>query len=322
MASIEGASSKELLEAQSHLWLHIFSFINSLSLKCALELGIADAVHSHGKPIPLTELAAKLSIPPTRIPSFGRFMALLAHSGFFTTTATESNEDACAITTNSLPLVNEMGASVAPFIEMALDETLLRPWQSVSSWFRSEEPSTAFEMAHKVFVWEATGTIPGFGRLVREGLGSDSISITKAVIEHCGELFRGVRTLVEVAEATGTLSFAITEAFPDVKCTVLDLPHMIDALEKNEKVEYVKGEMFKRIPPADALVLKWVFHCWNDEQCLKLLKNCKEAIPSKEKRGKAIIIDKVMDTSDGVHPKVTEAQLHFDLYMMLHTCGR
>ncbi|KAJ6843798.1 trans-resveratrol di-O-methyltransferase-like [Iris pallida] len=317
----EGASSKELLEAQSHLWLHIFSFINSLSLKTAVELGIPDAVHSHGRPITLTELATKLAIPPIRIPNFQRFMTLLVHNGFFTVTST-SNEDVYAITTNSIPLIKDKGACITPFIEFMLDESLMLPWQSLSSWFKSEEPSTAFEKAHGAYIWELTNTMPGFGRLVREGLGSDSGSIAKVLIEDCRDQFVGVKTLVEVAGGTGTMALAIADAFPGVKCTVFDLPHMIEALEKSDKVEYVGGDMFERIPPADLLILKWVMHGWNDEQCVKILKNCKEAIPTKEKGGKAIIIDKVMDTSDGVHPKLTETQLHFDIHMMVHTTGK
>ncbi|KAJ6813015.1 trans-resveratrol di-O-methyltransferase-like [Iris pallida] len=320
-STTEGASSKELLEAQSHLWLHIFSFINSLSLKTAVELGIPDAVHSHGKPITLTELATKLSIPPIRIPNFQRFMTLLVHNGFFTVTST-NNEDVYAITTNSIPLIKEKGACITPFIEFELDESLMLPWQFLSSWFRTEEPSTAFEKAHGTYVWQATKTIPGFGKLAREGLASDSASVAKVLIEDCRDQFVGVKTLVEVAGATGTIALAIGDAFPDVKCTVFDLPHMIEALEKSDKVEYVGGDMFERIPPADALILKWVLHGWNDEQCVKILKNCKEAIPTKEKGGKAIIIDKVMDTSDGVHPKQTETQLHFDIVMMVHTTGK
>ena len=125
-----------------------------------------------------------------------------------------------------------------------------------------------------------------------------------------------------MAGGTGTLASAIKEAMPEMKCTVLDLPQMINAMEKSDKVEYVAGDMFEYIPPADALIMKWVLHGWNDEACVKLLKQCKKAIPSKEKGGKAIIIDKVMDTSDGVHPKLTETQLHFDIHMMVHTTGK
>ncbi|KAJ6813044.1 trans-resveratrol di-O-methyltransferase-like isoform X2 [Iris pallida] len=148
--------------------------------------------------------------------------------------------------------------------------------------------------------WRAAGS-------TTEELGSDSASITKVLIEDCGDQFVGVKTLVEVAGGTGTMALAIADAFPDVKCTVFDLPHMIEALEKSDKVAYVGGDMFELIPPADLLIIKWV-HGWSDEECVKILKNCKEAIPTKEKGGKAIIIDKVMDTSDTTGKERNEAE--------------
>ncbi|KAJ6843818.1 trans-resveratrol di-O-methyltransferase-like isoform X2 [Iris pallida] len=146
-----------------------------------------------------------------------------------------------------------------------------------------------------------------FAASTTEELGSDSASITKVLIEDCGDQFVGVKTLVEVAGGTETMALAIADAFPDVKCTVFDLPHMIEALEKSDKVAYVGGDMFELIPPADLLIIKWV-HGWSDEECVKILKNCKEAIPTKEKGGKAIIIDKVMDTSDTTGKERNEAE--------------
>ncbi|KAK2981603.1 hypothetical protein RJ640_022550 [Escallonia rubra] len=40
---------------------------------------------------------------------------------------------------------------------------------------------------------------------------------------------------------------------------------------------------------------QWILHDWNDEECLKIPKHCKEAIPCKGKGGKVIIIDIVLD---------------------------
>ncbi|KAJ6843819.1 trans-resveratrol di-O-methyltransferase-like isoform X2 [Iris pallida] len=90
-----------------------------------------------------------------------------------------------------------------------------------------------------------------------EELGSDSASITKVLIEDCGDQFVGVKTLVEVAGGTGTMALAIADAFSDVKCAGFDLPHMIEALQKSDKVAYVGGNMFELIPPADLHKIKW-----------------------------------------------------------------
>jgi len=37
--------------------------------------------------------------------------------------------------------------------------------------------------------------------------------------------------------------------------------------------------------------VQWILHDWGNEDCIKILKKCKEAIPSKENGGKVIIID-------------------------------
>ena len=87
-------------------------------------------------------------------------------------------------------------------------------------------------------------------------MSSDSTAVAKVIVEDCGELFLGVKSLVEVAGGTGTVALAIAVEFPQLKCSVLDLPHMIDALEKRNLVEYVAGDMFEHIPPADVLMLK------------------------------------------------------------------
>uniref|UniRef100_M1D3K7 Resveratrol O-methyltransferase n=1 Tax=Solanum tuberosum TaxID=4113 RepID=M1D3K7_SOLTU len=64
--------------------------------------------------------------------------------------------------------------------------------------------------------------------------------------------------------------------------------------EGSKNLSYVGGDMFKSIPCADTTLLKWILHDWSDEECIKILKKCKEAIPRKEKGGKVFIIDMVL----------------------------
>ncbi|RHN59559.1 Isoflavone 4'-O-methyltransferase [Medicago truncatula] len=59
----------------------------------------------------------------------------------------------------------------------------------------------------------------------------------------------------------------------------------------------------------------WVLHDWDDELSLRILKNCKEAISGKGKKGKIIIIDVSIDETSDDH-ELTELQLHFDMVMM------
>ena len=66
---------------------------------------------------------------------------------------------------------------------------------------------------------------------------------------------------------------------------------------------------------------QWILHDWNDEECVKILQKCKQAIPSKEKGGKVIIIDMMMENQKGDNEGM-ETQLFFDMLMMILVTGR
>lgn len=58
-------------------------------------------------------------------------------------------------------------------------------------------------------------------------------------------------------------------------------------------------------------------HDWSDENCIKILKNCKKAIP--EGRGKVIIVEFVLrPEGDGLFD---DSGFAFDLLMIAHTSG-
>ena len=59
-----------------------------------------------------------------------------------------------------------------------------------------------------------------------------------------------------------------------------------------------------------------VLHDWDHDACVKILKNCRKAIPPREAGGKVIIINMVIGAgpSDLKHK---EMQAMFDVYIML-----
>jgi len=64
------------------------------------------------------------------------------------------------------------------------------------------------------------------------------------------------------------------------------------------------------------VTFQWVLHDWGHEECVKILKNCRKAVPPREEGGKVIIIDIVVGAgqSDSRH---REMQALFDLYIMV-----
>jgi trans-resveratrol di-O-methyltransferase len=64
-----------------------------------------------------------------------------------------------------------------------------------------------------------------------------------------------------------------------------------------------------------------VLHDWSDEECVNILKRCREAITSKGKGGKVIIIDVVINEEKD-EDDITKMKLHADTYMMVLLTGK
>ncbi|KAF7081373.1 hypothetical protein CFC21_085320 [Triticum aestivum] len=128
---------------------------------------------------------------------------------------------------------------------------------------------------------------------------------------------RAWTSLVDTGGAHGATAEAIAKALPHINCTVLDLPHAIAGAPAISNVQFVAGDLFEYVPPADVVLLKWVLCLWQDEDAVKVLRRCKEAIISRGAKGKVIIVEVVIDSSmsrDGV--LLRETQVLFDVQMM------
>lgn len=335
-----GATSHELLGAQAQLWNHIFQFINSMSLKCAVQLGIADVIHNHGQPISLSELIAGLNVHPSKAHFVSRLMLILVHSNFFAQhhhihhdRADVEEEEAVvlySLTPSSRLLLKDGPLSTTPFLLATLDPVVTTPFHLMGAWLKmngGDDPAatcTPFEMENGMPFWELGAQEPRFGNLFNEAMEADSKLIGRVVVEECGGVFEGLKSLMDVGGGSGTMAKAIANAFPNINCTVFDQPHVVAGLQgTTHNLGFMGGDMFEEIPPANAILLKWIMHDWNDEESVTILKKCREAISLSKNEGgnkKIIIIDIVVGYVDNkkkmMDKKSIETQLMFDMLMM------
>ncbi|KAJ3679742.1 hypothetical protein LUZ60_017753 [Juncus effusus] len=296
MNTTQPRECNDLQQAQAELWNLILSFLKSMSLKCAIELGIPDAIYNHGGPITLLELASAISVPTDKKPHLSRLLRMLAHSGFLL----EKNHETMVVydlTPVSRLVVNAEGSSnLSPFVVATLDCIQVKPSFFMANWFKQEQNLVPFDLAHACHFWELTSQNPEFNTIFNNGMVSCSSFLMDIIVRNCGDIFQGIESLVDVGGGNGALAKVIAESFPHVKCTVLDLPQVVGHLNNDGIVKFVSGDMFKYIPPADVVTLKWILHDWCDEDCVKILKLCKEAISSRE-AGKVIVVEIVVGSA-------------------------
>ncbi|RLN09334.1 trans-resveratrol di-O-methyltransferase-like [Panicum miliaceum] len=324
------ASSAELLQAQAELWCHAMAYLRSMALQSVIKLGIPTAIHRCGGAASLSELHAHLPVPASKLPCLSRLMKLLVISGVFG----ESEAGAYSLTPVSRLLVEDDAAGgrracLSPFAILATSPFHLRSSQRLPEWMEKEDAAaeTPFMMAHGgAGFYGYAGRDLKLGALFNEAMGADGRVVAEVVVGECGELFAGIASLVDVGGGDGTMAKAAAKAFPHVRCKVLELPQVAGNMPVGGMVEFVAGDMMEFIPPADVVLLKqiilllqFVLHNWSDEDCVRILKRAREAISTREPKGKVVIIDTVAGSVSS--KQAFEAQVLMDICMMMLTTG-
>ncbi|KAJ1692664.1 hypothetical protein LUZ63_009362 [Rhynchospora breviuscula] len=285
------------------------SFMSSWALRFVAELEIANHIKAYGGPMPLHELARSIPIPPGKDLTLESLMGLLVHQRVFA-----KCEGGYQLTPISEIMLSE-GANMGAFVRFATEPS---PEQLLftSKWFKDTGKSTVFELAHNgKQAWEVMKEKPELGNLFNDAMSSLSKEFVRILVARYPEIFEGINNLVDVGGGTGSTVKIIADSFPDLRCTVFDLPHVIDNSLNNDSISVVGGDMFDKIPLADAILLKTVLHDWSDEDCVRILKKCKEAIDSTINKGKVIVVEMVLDaeTDDS---KETETKLIYNLSLL------
>jgi len=239
--------ASQLLRAQTRVWNHIFKFIKSLSLKCAIEWGIADIIHNYGQPMPLSQLIASLPIHPSKTSFISHLMKILTHSGFFSEHHVTPNEPEVmyVLTDVSTLLLKDHPFSMRYLPQLIFDPVMINPWLQFSTWFRNEDP-TPFHSENGMGVWDFAGREPKFNHLFNKCMAMDSRLVSTVLIEKYKWLLEGIESLVDVGGGTGTMFKVIVESFPQLKCIVFDLPHVVAGLEETENINMLEGTCLKQ----------------------------------------------------------------------------
>jgi len=85
-------------------------------------------------------------------------------------------------------------------------------------------------------------------------MNSDTELIMDIVVNEFGEVFHGADSLIDVAGGHGGAAHAIGKAFPHLKCSVLELGHVVADAPNYTNVQYIAGNMFETLLENGTLV--------------------------------------------------------------------
>uniref|UniRef100_A0A0E0L9V0 O-methyltransferase domain-containing protein n=1 Tax=Oryza punctata TaxID=4537 RepID=A0A0E0L9V0_ORYPU len=322
--------TQDLLHGNVLVFHHLMSSLKSLSLRCACGLGIPAALHRLGGSATAAAIVAETGLHPSKLPYLRRLMRALTVSGIFKqqpspSPAAAGNDDTVyTLTPASRLLVGDTPSSTMSALLSSRPEAGFAMFFRLEEWFRDggggggAGTTTLFEMAHGVASpWDLAREDDDYNRALNEACVVDTSFVMDVVLRGAGgDVFRGLTSLVDVGGGYGAAAAAIARAFPDVKCTVMDLEQVIrGAPVDGGVVQFVAGDMFQPVPPAQAALLKNVLDCWSDDDCVKILRQCKKAIPTRDAGGKVIIINTVVGHGPN-DVAVRETQVLYDMYIM------
>ncbi|PON33653.1 O-methyltransferase COMT-type [Parasponia andersonii] len=312
--------------AKVDIYKYIFGFVEMAVVKCAIELGIADAIESHGRPMTLLELSSASGCAPSTLYRIMRFLINRRIFKEIRNDASVQGSQACnlyAQTALSRLLLRSGESSMAVFVLMESIPPMLAPWHGLSARVKTEgaDSSAPFEAANGKDLWSYAAANPAHSQLFNEAMACNARVTVAAMVEGCPDVFDGIRTLVDVGGGNGTALRTLVKACPWIRGINFDLPHVVSVAIESDGVEHVGGDMFDSVPKADAVFLMSVLHDWADDECIQILKKCREAIP--EEKGKVIMVECVIENNEQKPKeeelKLKDVSLFLDMVMIAHT---
>ena len=183
-------------------------------------------------------------------------------------------------------------------------ELLWRSWGGLLESIRTGKSATELEGFDDRF--ERLAQNPEIARTFDEAMVALTGTVLTSVVGAYD--FSSIRRLMDVGGGYGQLMIAILKAYPSVRGAVFDLPHCAEGARRHiaaaglgDRCEFIPGSFFDPVPTgADALILKSVINSFDDERNLKILGNCRSALPA---AGKLLLVERIMPDTPGQNPE-------------------
>ncbi|KAK3429592.1 hypothetical protein EUGRSUZ_E01092 [Eucalyptus grandis] len=318
------SNSKEGESSASSVPLYAMQLATSsvlpMVLKATVELGVLEILEREGPGAMLSPSQIASKIPARNNPEAGdmldKMLSLLAtHSILSVSLGKDGPGDGGCRVYGLAPVAeyflrNREGGSLSDLMLMVQDRVMIDFWFHLKD--AVLEGGVPFERAHGMTAPSYLGKDARFSEIFKNSMKEyNKLFMSKIFDTYKG--FEGLSSLVDVGGGDGSILSMIISKYPLIKAINFDLASVIKKSPSYPGIEYIAGDMFESIPKGDAIFIKWVLHMFDDEHCIKILKNCYNALPCD---GKVMAVNLVI-------PEVPEANLAagslFQIYVFMRS---
>ena len=279
------------------------------AIHVAATLGIADLLRDG--PRLSEELAAATE---THAPSLHRVLQALASVGVLH----EEDDGAFALTEVGACLRSDAEQPVGAWAAYVGLPSHFGAWAALLHAVRTGE--NAFRSVHGTDVWAYRARHPREGAIFDQAMTDITVRANRHLVDAYD--FGGFATVVDVGGGQGAFLAALLAAHPAMRGVLFDQPHVVAGAPSvlhsagvDERCDVVAGSFFDTVPAGgDAYVLKAIIHDWDDEDDLRILRRCREAIGPE---GTLLVVEREL----GAPNESADAKFS-DLNMMVGPGGR
>ncbi|WP_414622035.1 methyltransferase [Calothrix sp. CCY 0018] len=295
-------------ESKKKIYRIIYGYWQSQCVYVATNLGIPDLLQNG--PLPVDKIAEKTD---TKVDKLYVVLRALAHLGVIA----EKPGRVFAATELSQLLISNGSPSIGDFLMHITEPNMWDGWRELENGLKTGE--VPFELAKNEDFYSSYMT----HNPKSKNLFNNAMSfLTNEVVDALFEVydFGRFETVMDVGGNQGTLIANIVKRF-GCKGILFDLPHEVETApnnfskyEVNGHVQVVGGSALESLPKgADAIVMKYFLSVFSKEDSIKVLTNCREALP---KHGKLILLQTLVpalgapvEYPDGTMPALAAVQM-------------
>lgn len=298
------------LAAKRKLFDMILAFVKSQCIYVATRLGVFNLLQDEGKQS-VESIAQKTDTKPERLYFILRALAhleVLEEQPGRVFASTELSE---LLVTNKEPSIGHLAMHLT-------EPAQWDAWKVLEDALHTGE--VPFERANGKTVYEFCQDDEWSGDVFIKAMSF----LTDHAVDFLLDVYDFSRfdTVMDVGGGQGGLIACIVKRF-GCKGMLFDVPYVLETapayLEKQgvapDAIEIISGDVFAEVPKgADAIAMKYFISAWNDEDAMKILHNCKEALPP---QGKIILLqafvpdlDEPKTAPDGIMPGIFAVQIN------------
>lgn len=253
----------------------IIGYWISQMIHVAAKLKLADLLSQGPKTI--AQLAQETE---THRQSLYRLLRALASVGVFE----ETQQGTFRLTPIATTLRSDIPMSMRGFAQMMPEDYNWKAWGELLYSVKTGKQS--FQHVHKMEAFDYLMSHPEHAKVFGESMTSLSTAENPAIISSFD--FSRFKKIVDIGGGHGSLLAGILKANPKLSGVLYDLKDVVERAEQDTflaapeiapRCQILSGSFFESVPQgADAYIMKYILHDWDDERAVKILTHCRHSM--------------------------------------------